>query len=576
MRWLTLFGVLFLAGCNGNMETAATQEDPPRATSEAMITTANPYASAAGGEILRQGGSAVDAAIAAHAVLGLVEPQSSGLGGGGFMLTYAVEDGSVLAFDGRETAPEGAQADMFLDEDGEELPFFERIQSGHAIGVPSVVALYHAAHERFGILPWNSLFEPAITLAEEGFEVSPRLHELLGRIARVTRLDEDPVTASYFFPGGEPLPVGTLRTNPEYAETLRRIAAEGPRGFYSGPVAASIVAGASAAPRPGTLTLSDLEAYRPVVREPVCGPYRGFRVCSMPPPSSGTAVVQILGLLEQLAPDGVSNSPAGWAAFIDAMKLGYADRDHYVADADFVPVPSADLIDPGYVAARAAERSPPDVDVLPGDPGSVLHDEPIRSRWAFDGSGDVTGTTHLSVVDAAGNAVAFTASVEMAFGSQRMASGFLLNNQLTDFAATPTVDGRPVANAVEPGKRPRSSMTPVLVFDADGHLFMVTGSPGGNSIIAYTLKSLIGVIDFGLDAQAAVDLPNVIARRLPVQVESERADPALLEGLRERGYPLNERGGENSGIHSIVIRSGQLEGAADPRREGVVERVGRP
>lgn len=570
MRALLVATLIALAGCGEPAETAAPAPEPAGRQAPAMVTAANPHAVDAGLEILRAGGSAADAAIAAHAVLGLVEPQSSGIGGGGFMLTYAAEDGSVLAFDGRETAPEGARPDMFLDADGSELGFFERVQSGHSIGVPGAIALYHSVHERYGVLPWSELFQPAIRLAEAGFEVSPRLHDLLDRIRRVTSLDENPVTAEYFYPGGEPLPVGTVRTNHAYARVLRRIADEGPEAFYTGTVAEQIIAGVTEAPRPGTLTKADLEAFRTVIREPVCGPYRGYRVCSMPPPSSGTAVVQILGLIEQLAPDGIDNDAAGWATFIDAMKLGYADRDHYVADADFVPVPVAEMIARDYIAARAGERTAPADRTPPGDPGAVLHDEPIRSRWALDDSGDVTGTTHLSVVDATGNAVAFTASVEMPFGSQRMASGFILNNQLTDFAATPNIDGVPVANAVAPRKRPRSSMTPVLVFDPDGNLFMVTGSPGGNSIIAYTLKTVIGVIDFGLSAQAAVDLPNVIARGLPVQIERDRAPPTLIEGLSELGYPLNERGGENSGIHTIVVRNGELEGAADPRREGRV------
>ncbi len=570
MRVLLLATAVLAAACGDLAEPVGSLEDEVGRDGPAMVAAANPYAVDAGLEILRSGGSAADAAIAAHAVLGLVEPQSSGIGGGGFMLTYAAEDGSVLAFDGRETAPEGALPDMFLDADGSELGFFERVQTGHSIGVPSAIALYQAVHERHGALPWSELFEPAISLAEAGFEVSPRLHELLDRIRRVTSLDENPSTAEYFFPDGEPLPVGTVRTNHAYARVLRRIADEGPEAFYSGTIAEQIIAGVSEAPRPGTMTKADLEAYRPVIREAVCGPYRGYRVCSMPPPSSGTAVVQILGLIEQLAPDGIDNDASGWGTFIDAMKLGYADRDHYVADADFVPVPVADLIAPEYIAARARERAPPGEPVAPGDPGAVLHDEPIRARWALADAGEATGTTHLSVVDAAGNAVAFTASVEMPFGSQRMASGFILNNQLTDFAATPNIDGVPVANAVAAGKRPRSSMTPVLVFDADGNLFMVTGSPGGNSIIAYTLKTVIGVIDFGLSAQAAVDLPNVIARGLPVQIERERAPQALIDGLSELGYPLDERGGENSGLHTIVVRDGGLEGAADPRREGRV------
>ncbi len=536
--------------------------------SAAMVAAANPYAVEAGLEMLRRGGSAVDAAIAAHAVLGLVEPQSSGLGGGGFMLAYDAAIGATVAIDGRETAPVSARPDMFLDEDGSELGFIERVQSGYSIGVPGTVALYHAAHQRFGVLPWAQLFEPAIELADNGFPVSQRMHDSLVRISRFTRLDENPATAAYFFPGGEVLAAGAIRDNPAYAETLRRIVALGPDGFYHGPVADSIIAAAAEAPRPATLTQGDLGNYGAVFRDPVCGPYRGYSVCSMPPPSSGSAVVQMLGLIETLSPAPLANDAAGWGTFIDAMKMGYADRDHYVADADFVPVPVDSLLHADYLAHRAATNPAPDENAEPGDPGEVLGIGPLQPMWAFDPSGLRHGTTHLSVVDAQGNAVAFTASVEFAFGSQRMASGFILNNELTDFAATPEVDGRPVANAVAPGKRPRSSMTPTLIFNDDGALFMATGSPGGNSIIAYTVKSIIGVIDFGLSAQQAIELPNAVARGLPVQIEQERAPETLLQELRERGYPIDARGGENSGLHSIVIRPDGVDGGADPRREG--------
>jgi len=578
MRALLLWLPMLIAvGCGAEVsENVATKDPTPGAPSghrEGVITAANPYAVEAGMAMLRQGGSAVDAAIAAHAVLGLVEPQSSGLGGGGFMLAYDAQDGSVVAIDGRETAPASADPGMFLDEEGAELGFIARVQSGHAIGVPGTVALYARAHENFGVLPWPDLFAPAIRLANEGFEVSPRLHDLLQRISRFTRLDENPSTAAYFFPDGEPLAVGALRRNPDYADTLRRVAENGPAGFYRGPVAQAIMNAAAEEPRPSAMTQADFDGYESVIRQAVCGPYRGYRVCSMPPPSSGAALIAMLGLLERLTPEGMTDTVAGWSAFIDAMKLGYADRDHYMADADFVPVPVAELIDPAYLDVRVQARPAAAEDAGPGDPGAVLHDDPIIGRWGMADSGGDSGTSHLSVIDAEGNAVAFTASVEFAFGSQRMAAGFILNNELTDFAATPSIDGVPVANAAAAGKRPRSSMTPVLVFDADGNLFMATGSPGGNSIIAYTLKSLVGVIDLGLDAQGAVDLPNIIARGLPVQIEQERAEPALLAGLRELGYPLDESGGENSGLHALVVRADHIEGAADPRREGGVGRV---
>jgi gamma-glutamyltranspeptidase/glutathione hydrolase len=539
---------------------------PPRT---GMVNTANPHATEAGVEILRAGGNAVDAAIAAHLVLGLVEPQSSGLGGGGFMLVHDVETGENKVVDGRETAPAGSRPDMFLDPAGKELAHKDRVQSGHAVGVPGVVALYRVAHERWGGLPWARLFEPAIVLADKGFEVSPRLNALLTQIAMYTDLEEHADTGAYFYPGGKPLPVGYLRTNPAYAATLRAIAERGPEAFYTGATAQAIVDRSHEEPRPGALAMSDLAGYRAVVRDAVCGPYRGYRVCSAPPPASGVAVLEVLGLVERLAPAGAANDAAGWGTFIDAMELAYADRDHYVADADFVDVPTAGLADPHYWEARAAERVAPGAQAAPGDPGAVLDGKPIVDRWAVDGTAEVPGTSHLSIVDGDGNAVAFTASVEFAFGSQRMAAGFILNNELTDFSSLPARDGRAIANAVAPGKRPRSSMSPTLVFDSGGKLFMATGSPGGNSIIAYNAKSILGVIDFGLSVADALALPNVVARGTPVRIEKDRAAPGLMEALGAAGYAIAASQGENSGVHAIVVRDRQLEGAADPRREGV-------
>jgi gamma-glutamyltranspeptidase / glutathione hydrolase len=567
------------AGCGTPTPTAGAAVDEPAAANgaaqarEAMVTTANPYATEAGVAMLEAGGNAIDAAIAAHLVLGLVEPQSSGIGGGGFMLIHHKGRGETRVVDGRETAPAGARSDMFLDEEGAPLSHREAVQSGHSVGVPGAIALYHAAHQRYGQLPWAQLFEPAIRLAEAGFEVSPRLNMLLAQISRYTAIDENPDTAAYFFPGGEPLPVGFVRDNPEYAATLRAVAEHGPAAFYVGPIAEAIVARAQQAPRPGTLTTDDLAAYEAVLRDPVCGPFRGHRVCSVPPPSSGVAVLEILGLVERFAPEGIDDDAAGWSAFIDAMLLAYADRDHYVADGDFVEVPTAELADPRYWQARAAGRPAPGNAAGPGDPGEVVHGTPFIDRWGRDGTAEVAGTSHLSVLDADGNAVSYTASVEFAFGSQRMAAGFILNNELTDFAYVPTVNGRPVANAVEPGKRPRSSMTPTLVFDADGEVFMVTGSPGGNSIPAYTTKTILGVIDLGLSAEAAVALPNVVARGLPVRIEQDRAAPELVDALEAKGYVVDASAGENSGLHPIVVRPDGLDGAADPRREGVASRV---
>lgn len=585
LRWLIPLALVgLLLGCDTAPDSTLITSDPVSTQSEpesspaaarpeGMISAANPYAVAAGETVLARGGSAVDAAIAAHAVLGLVEPQSSGLGGGGFMLVHDAERNRTLTLDGRETAPAEARPDMFLDANGEPLPYLERVQSGHATGVPGTVALYEAAHERYGRLEWAELFDHAIELAEHGFEVSPRLHGLLERVGAVTALDEHPETAAYFFPEGEPLAVGSLRDNPDYARTLRRIASEGSRAFYQGDIAEAIVERVSEPPHGGALSVADFEAYKVIEREPVCGPYRDYRVCSMPPPSSGVALIQMLGLIERLAPAGIHHNAAGWATVIDAMKLGYADRDHYVADADQVPVPVDALLDSRYLDHRARQKPAPDVPAEPGDPGVVLGNEPLRPQWHWLPTTLEHGTSHLSVVDSEGNAVGFTASVEFAFGAQRMAEGFILNNQLTDFASRPTVDNTPVANAVAPGKRPRSSMTPTLVFDSDDALRLVTGSPGGNSIIAYTLKSIVGVLDMSLTPEQAIVLPNIVARNLPVQVEEERTEASLLAGLRARGYPTEARGGENSGLHLIEVHEGRLQGGADPRREGRVGRV---
>lgn len=564
---------LILAACapSAEMEPGGARA---QATGEAMVNTANPHASAAGAEILQQGGNAVDAAIASHAVLGLTEPQSSGLGGGGFMLVYHDATGKTEALDGRETAPANAYPEMFLDAQGAPLSHKDRVQSGHSIGVPGAVSLYALAHERHGSLPWKKLFAPAIKLARDGFEVSPRLHQSLKRIAGYTNIAQHEETADYFFPDGEPAPVGYLLRNPDYADILTQIARSGSSAFYQGKIPRAMVSRAAEPPRPGTLTVSDIQAYKSKVRQPVCAPYRQYQVCTMPPPSSGVALLEILGLLERLAPEGLDNDSQGWAKIIDAMLLAYADRDHYVADADFVPVPVADLINPAYLDARVGQLRPAGTAQVPGDPGAILRNQPMLDRWGMDATDERAGTSHLSVIDGAGNAVAFTATVEFAFGSGRMISGFILNNELTDFSSLPSLSGKPVANAVAPGKRPRSSMVPSMVFNHAGELVMVTGSPGGNSIIAYTAKSIIGVLDFGMSVQQAVALPNVVARNLPVRIEHTETSEALVEGLKRMGYPIDLVKGENSGLHPIVVRgNGRLEAAADPRREGVAIRV---
>ncbi len=573
-RWaLPLLAALLLWGCAGPAAREAPRSDWPHG---AMVSAANPYAAEAAADVLARGGHAVDAAIAAHAVLGLVEPQSSGIGGGAFMLVYDRASGELFAYDGRETAPGGARPDMFLV-GGEAMGFLDAWQSGLAVGVPCTVALYELANRKHGRFSLAEDLAPAIALAREGFVVSPRLAGMLERVAGPSRLDDNPDSAAYFYPGGAPLKAGTVRRNPAYAETLEKVAAAGSAAFYTGHLAEEMVAAVAAPPHPGTLSLEDLAAYRVAEREPLCGGTGRETVCTLPPPSSGLAQIMILNLYDRLAGAGTPAWVDGvdLAAFVDAQRLAYADRDHYVADADRVPVPVAGLLDPAYLAARAGDRVPPDGVPAPGDPGAVLGGEPIVDRWGRDGTAGPPGTTHLSVIDAAGNAVSLTATVEAPFGSSRWVGGFLLNNQMTDFSRIPTLGGRPVANQAAPGKRPRSSMSPVMVFDSAGALRLVAGSPGGNSIVAYVAKVLVGVLRGGQEVQAAVDGPNVIARGEKVRVETGVAGgPERAAILKNLGYPVQEREGENSGLHVIRVTEDGLEGAADPRREGRVIGVG--
>ncbi|MEM9669213.1 MAG: gamma-glutamyltransferase [Pseudomonadota bacterium] len=541
-------------------------------TKGGMVAAADPRAVEAGLEVLRAGGHAVDAAIAVHAVLGLVEPQSSGIGGGAFMVVYERESGDLTVFDGRETAPAAVTPDLFI-KDGEVLGFIDAWQSGRSVGVPGQIALYQAAHNEFGLAEWPSLFDEGIRLAEEGFAVSPRLAALLAneRLRDAVQLDDNPDTAAYFYPDGAPLAEGQVRDNPDYAATLRAVAENGPSAFYTGPIAEAIVAAAAAAPEGSTMTLEDLESYEVKQRPALCGTFRTYRICSAPPPSSGGITQNmIMGLYDRFLPEGEVPEDEKVVTLVEAQRLTYADRDHYVADADFVAVPSEDLINPVYLDARMGEAVLPGATPQPGDPGEVLGRGSIIDRWGRDTTEDAPGTTHISIVDQNGNAVSMTATVEAAFGSSRWAAGFLLNNELTDFARQPELNGKPVANAPAGGKRPRSSMSPTIVFDEAGNLFMVTGSPGGNSIIAYTVKTLAGVLDWGMTAQEAADFPNIIARGESVGVEVDRGDgQRLADMLKERGYNVQERRGENSGLHVIVVREDGLEGAADPRREGI-------
>lgn len=537
----------------------------------AMVAAADPRAVEAGLDVLRQGGHAVDAAIAVHTVLGLVEPQSSGIGGGAFMVVYDREAGETIVYDGRETAPSAIDENLFI-ENGEVLGFIEAWQSGKSAGVPGAIALYKTAHDAHGRLDWASNFEAAIALAETGFEVSPRLAEVLAseRLRQFVRLDDHPVSAAYFYPDGAPLAAGALRDNPDYAATLRRVATEGIDAFYTGEIPEAIVAALSEAPRPGAMSVEDIESYEVKVRPPLCGDWRDYTICSAPPPSSGGITQNaIAGLYDRLLPEDASEPEHFLRAFVDAQRLAYADRDHYVADADFVQVPTADLINPVYLDVRATEAFEPAAKPTPGDPGVALGRNPMVVMWGQDPTEDAPGTTHLSIIDQDGNAVAMTATIEAAFGNSRMVHGFLLNNELTDFAREPRKSNLPVANAPGPGKRPRSSMSPTIIFDANGEVKMVTGSPGGNSIVAYVAKTIVGVLAWDKTPQEAAALPNIIARGeiVGVEVDVEGGQEAA-DALKEMGYNVQERTGENSGLHLILVTEDGLLGGADPRREG--------
>lgn len=531
-----------------------------------MVTTSSRPASEAGRDMLRAGGSAVDAAIAAQLVLGLVEPQSSGLGGGAFLLHWDKAAKSLVAYDGRETAPATAKPDRFL-KDRRPMPFETAVRSGLSIGTPGLVRLLKAAHDKHGKLPWARLFEPAIRLAEGGFTVTPRLHLLL----RLTGIDAfDETARAYFFDnGGSPLAAGTIVKNAAYASTLRAIAERGPDGFYAGDVAEAVLRAVARAPNvAGDLTVADLAGYAVIERQAVCAPYRVYRVCGMGPPSSGgTAIAQILHLIEPFDLGRVTDGrlPAhGVHLILEAQKLAYADRGRYLADPAFVPVPSG-LIDPAYLAERRklidpAKAMPPPP---PGLPPGVA-----KRAFGTDATLETTGTSHVSVIDADGNAVAMTTTIEGVFGSGVMAAGFLLNNELTDFSFLPIdADGQVIANRVEGGKRPRSTMSPTIVFDDKGDVFAVLGSPGGGRIILFVTKALVALMDWKLDAYQASSLMNFGSMGEGADIETDWQ--SIMTGLRLRGYGHAVHADlMNSGLNILAVRGGTLEGASDPRREG--------
>lgn len=539
-----------------------------------MVAAADPRAAQAGLDMLAAGGSATDAAIATIAVLGLVEPQSAGVGGGGFMVAYDKATGNVDAFDGREAAPAAATPDYFLGANGAPLPFPQAIASGRSTGAPSLYAMLKLAHQTNGKLPWARLFDPAIKLADEGFVVSPRMSQSIAGMAARGAFSDPTARAYVLTPEGAPLPAGYLRKNPQYAATLRALAKDGPKALQEGPIAEAILTAVHDEPLPGVLTQADLKNVKPVKRAAVCGAYRTYKVCGAPPPSSGgVAVIDLLGLFAKArpAPQGPADAD-DWAAFFWASRIAYTDRDFYLADDHVVPVPVTGLIDSRYVAERAKlidlSKTAPKT-LTPGDPSIITGGPSQFDRWALPGDRPEGGTTHLSIVDAAGNVVAMTASVESPFGSHRMAAGFFLNNQLTDFSLAPTRNGKPVANSVAPGKKPRSSMAPTVVLDKNGRFYAAIGSPGGNSIIAYVAKTIIGVVDWNLTMQQAIEQPNVVANGETIRVEAGKFPDSLATALRARGWTLSPGGGEISGLNGVRANGATLEGGADPRREGV-------
>ena len=536
-------------------EPPAGMPAPEAAPRAAMVAAANPHAVEAGLDALRHGGNAIDAAIAVQAVLGLVEPQSSGLGGGAFMLYRDAASGEITVYDGRERAPMAVDATLWLDEAGAPLPFLTAWTSGRAVGVPGVIALLALAHEDHGARDWAANFDYAASLAEDGFEISPRLHSLILRGAEIGPLDERPASRDYFFDAdGNAHPPGYRLTNPDYAASARLIGQDW-RNFYEGPLAEAIIEAVQAGDVPGTMTLDDLADYQAVRREAICRDYRVWTVCGAPPPASGGITInQILGLLEPFdmaatGPDTVE----GWRRFIEASRLAYADRDAHVAAPEAMSITPDALLDEAYLAERSA---------------LIERDTAIPHVAA--GEGGAPGTSHFVIVDHQGNAVSMTTTVEFLFGSNRMAGGFFLNNQLTDFNFQPLADdGSPHPNAPGPGKNPRSSMSPTLVLDANGDFYMAVGSPGGSSIIAYVARTLIAVLDWGMTPQDAIALPNVVARGDVVRVE-ESFPPELLGALAAMGFTLDANRSENSGLHAIWrLEDGSLEGGADPRREGV-------
>ena len=547
--------------------TSAAPAAPSAAKESAQpfVIAANPLAAKAGMEVLERGGNAADAALAVQTMLSLVEPQSSGVGGGAFLTYFDAATGKVTIYDGRETAPMQASRTMFLDEGGKPLPFPAAVTSGRATGVPGAVAALAALHKDHGALPWHGLFGAAIRTADEGFVISPRLGRFLG--ASFPQLSQPDAAAYFANADGARKKAGDVLKNPDYAAFLTRLSEQGTEALYRGSTAAKIVQRTRAAPFGGTMTMEDMAAYRPVKREPVCNAWAAYRVCAPPPPSSGAAMLELLALLDRtdIASRGPKD-PQAWYLFAEASRLMYADRDAYFGDGDFVDVPVKGLLDPAYIDARAALIGPKAaMAVTPGKPAGA-------KVAVLDMTREPAGTSHFIIRDARGNVLSITTTVESIFGTGRMVDGFFLNNQLTDFSFNPLqADGSEAPNAVAPGTRPRSSMTPLILLDRQGRFAGAIGSAGGNSILAYVGKTLMASVYWDLPMQEALAQPNLVARGRSVGAETDLFDPAVVAGLAERGMVLSPGQGEDSGVHGVLIREGgRVDGGYDPRREGAV------
>lgn len=544
-------------------EAPTATQDNSATAKKFMVATAHPLATRAGLEVLRRGGNALDAAIAVQMVLNVVEPQSSGIGGGAFLLYWDADARRLTSYDGRETAPAAASPGRFVTADGTPMPWPAAVGTGLSVGVPGLLAMLDMTHKAYGKLPWGDLFNPAVHLARDGFGVSPRLSSSLAGMGADAFA---PSARAFFFDArGEPWPLGHVLKNSDLADTFETIARDGIASFYSGPIGADILAALAAMPGPKSEMMpEDLAGYRAKARAPVCAPYRDRSVCGMGPPSSGgLTIAQILMLLDGLDL-GTRPTPDAAHLIVEAEKLAYADRNRFMADADFVAVPDG-LLNPDYIARRrrliAADRVMPRA--VPGEPPSRR--AALNGR---DATHEAPGTSHISIVDGDGNAVSLTTSVEAAFGARVMVRGFLLNNQLTDFAFQPVDEtGVPLANRVEGGKRPRSSMAPTMVFDRNGRLESVLGSPGGSRIILYVAKALVAMIDWGMDPQTAAALPAFGSRNGPAEIEAGAAAEALAAALKAHGHEVT-RPAMTSGLHVVTRTATGLAGGADPRREG--------